>query len=169
MEDLRSFFKTLLAKVGVRIEEHVHDETVPQNEKPLPAERRREIRRPRISPCTYGVMRSMERNGAVLEEGYGTAVNDSPTGMRLLLGVAPSKGQLLEIQTDDRTLEHPVCLVEVCWTKPLREMTQEIIQVDVQEDAQEELYLVGCRQSVGSNHDETDVAATHIPRSTTGL
>jgi len=77
------------------------------------------------------------------EEGYGTAVNDSPTGMRLLLGVTPTKGQFLEIQTDDRTLDHPVCLVEACWTKPL------------QEDTQEALHLVGCRQNSGSTHDET--------------
>jgi hypothetical protein len=88
-------------------------------------------------------MRSTDHKGAIREEGYGTAVNDSPTGMRLLLGVAPTKGQFLEIQTDDRTLDHPVCLVEVCWTKPL------------QEDTQEALYLVGCRQSSGSTHDET--------------
>ena len=100
------------------------------------------MRRPRISPCTYGLKRSVNHNGTSLEEGYGTAVNDSPTGMRLLLDVAPSKGQLLEIQTDDRTLERPIRLVEVCWTKPLRE------------DAQEELYLVGCRQNVGSAYDE---------------
>jgi hypothetical protein len=88
-------------------------------------------------------MRLVDRDGAILEEGHGTAVNDSPTGMRLLLGVAPSKGQLLEIQTDDQTLQRPVCLVEVCWTKPLRE------------DAEEALYLVGCRQNFGSTHDET--------------
>ena len=69
-------------------------------------------------------MRSTDHNGAIREERYGTAVNDSPTGMRLLLGVVPTKGQVLEIQTDDRTLDHPVCLVEVCWTKPLQEDTQ---------------------------------------------
>ena len=87
-------------------------------------------------------MRSVDRDGAILEEGYGTAVNDSPTGMRLLLGVAPSKGQLLEIQTDDRTLARPIYLVEVCWTKPLRD------------DAQGALYLVGCRQNFGSTDGE---------------
>jgi hypothetical protein len=86
--------------------------------------------------------RSVDRDGALLEEGHGTAVNDSPTGMRLLLGIAPSKGQLLEIQTDDRTLERAICLVEVCWTEPLRE------------DAQGALYLVGCRQSFGATHSE---------------
>ena len=87
-------------------------------------------------------MRSVDHNGAIREEGHGTAVNDSPTGMRLLLGVAPSKGQLLEIQTNDRTLERSICLVEVCWTKPL------------QEDTQETLYLVGCRQNSGATHSE---------------
>ena len=143
VEYIRSCSKALLRKMGVHVAEHHRDETVLEAGEPLQPERRRETRRPRISPCTYGVMRSVGRGGAVLEEGYGTAVNDSPTGMRLLLGVAPSKGQLLEIQTDDRTLEHPICLVEVCWTKPLRE------------DAQEALYLVGCRQSFGSTHDET--------------
>jgi hypothetical protein len=87
-------------------------------------------------------MRSVNRDGTILEEGHGTAGNDSPTGMRLLLGVAPSKGQLLEIQTGRSTLGRAICLVEVCWTKPLRE------------DAQGALYLVGCRQNFGSTHDE---------------
>ena len=100
--------------MGLQITEHPRDETLRQSGELLLSERRRETRRPRISPCTYGVMRSMDHNGAIREEGYGTVVNDSPTRMRLLLGVAPSKGQFLEIQTDDRTLKRPVCLVEVC-------------------------------------------------------
>ncbi|HEY6260023.1 MAG TPA: hypothetical protein VIW47_00405 [Nitrospiraceae bacterium] len=157
MEVIRSYINALLEKMGFHINRHRHEETVLENEEPLQSERRRESRRPRISPCTYGVKRSADR-GSFIEEGYGTAVNDSLTGMRLLLGVAPSKGQLLEIQTDDRTLEHPICLVEVCWTKPLRE--------NAQEDAHEELYLVGCRQSIGGNHDETHIAATRMPRGT---
>jgi hypothetical protein len=86
--------------------------------------------------------RSVDRDGATLEEGHGTAVNDSPTGMRLLLGVAPPKGQLLEIQTGHSTFGHEICLVEVCWTKPLRE------------DAEGALYLVGCRQNFGTTHDK---------------
>jgi hypothetical protein len=86
--------------------------------------------------------RSVDRDGAILEEGHGTAVNDSPTGMRLLLGVAPSKGQLLEIQTGHSTLGRAICLVEVCWTKPLRE------------DAQGALYLVGCRLNFGTTQGE---------------
>ena len=164
MEDLRSYFKALLRKIVLQTAEHPYSDTALQHGEPLRAERRRETRKPRISACTYGVMRSTDYNGSIAEEGYGTAVNDSPTGMRLLLGVAPSKGQLLEIQTEDQTLEHPFCLVlvEVCWTKPLREKAQEATQ----ENAQEELYLVGCRQSFGSNHDETHIAATRIPRAT---
>lgn len=142
MEDILSYIKALLRRIRLRVAEHPHDETAQQNERTRRSERRRERRRPRISPCTYGLMRSMDCDGAILEEGHGTAVNDSPTGMRLLLGVAPSKGQLLEIQTNDRTLERSICLVEVCWTKPL------------QEDTQETLYLVGCRQNVGATQSE---------------
>jgi hypothetical protein len=138
-----SYIKILLRKMAFQVRRHTRHETVRQAGRTLWTERRRETRRSRISPCTYGVMRLVDRDGAILEEGHGTAVNDSPTGMRLLLGVAPSKGQLLEIQTDDQTLQRPVCLVEVCWTKPLRE------------DAEEALYLVGCRQNFGSTHDET--------------
>ncbi|HEX4968607.1 MAG TPA: hypothetical protein VFV44_08810, partial [Nitrospiraceae bacterium] len=110
MENLLSYIKALLRKIRLQVPEPSRDETAPQSERTLRSERRRERRRPRISPYTYG---------AILEEGRGTAVNDSPTGMRLLLGVAPSKGQLLEIQTNDQTLERSICLVEVCWTKPL--------------------------------------------------
>jgi hypothetical protein len=142
VEDIRSYIKALLRKIGLLVAEHPRQETAQQSERTLRSERRRERRRPRISPCTYGLMRSVDRDGAIREEGHGTAVNDSPTGMRLLLGVAPSKGQLLEIQTNDRTLERSICLVEVCWTKPL------------QEDTQETLYLVGCRQNSGATHSE---------------
>lgn len=98
-------------------------------------ERRREARSRRITPCIYGLTRSVDRDGVVLEEGRGTAVNNSPTGMQLLLGLAPSKEQLLEIQTSDATCRRAVYLVEVCWTKPLRVETQGA------------LYLVGCRQN----------------------
>jgi hypothetical protein len=87
-------------------------------------------------------MRSADRDGVVLEEGHGTAVNDSPTGVRLLLGVAPSKGQILEIQTGHLTLGRAICLVEVCWTRPLRN------------NARESLYLVGCRLSFGPMRSE---------------
>jgi len=84
----------------------------------------------------------VDRDGAIIEEGHGTAVNDSSTGLRLLLSIAPPKGQLLEIQTNHSTSGRAICLVEVCWTKPLRE------------DAEGALYLVGCRQSFGTMHSE---------------
>ena len=143
IEWMLSYSKALLRKkMGVYVAEHPRHETARQSERSFRAERRREIRRPRISPCTYGLTRSVDRAGASLEEGFGTAVNDSPTGMRLLLGVAPSKGQLLEIQTGHSTLGRAICLLEVCWTKPLRE------------DAQGALYLVGCRLNFGTTHGE---------------
>lgn len=139
IEWMQSYSKALLRKkVGAHVAEHPRHETARQSERSVQTERRRETRRPRISPCTYGLMRSVDRDGAILEEGQGTAVNDSLTGMRLLLGIAPSKGQLLEIHTGHLTHERAICLVEVCWTKPLRE------------DAEGALYLVGCRQNFGT-------------------
>ena len=142
VEYIRSYSKALLRKMGVHVAEHPRHETVQRGGRPLRAERRQETRSPRISPCTYGLMRSVDREGALIEEGYGTAVNDSPTGMRLLLGVAPSKGQLLEIQTGHSALGRAICLLEVCWTKPLRK------------DAQGALYLIGCRLNFGATHGE---------------
>ena len=138
VEYVRSYSKALLRIIGVQVAERPRPETVQRRARPVRAERRREIRSPRISPCTYGLMRSVDRDGAILEEGHGTEVNDSPRGMRLLLGIAPSKGQLLEIHTGHSTHEREICLVEVCWTKPLRK------------DAEGALYLVGCRQNFGT-------------------
>ena len=142
VEYIRSYSQALLRKMGVVVAAPPRHETVRQGERPLRAERRRETRSPRIRPCTYELMRSVDRDGATLEEGHGTAVNDSQTGMRLLLGVAPSKGKLLEIQTRHSTLGNAICLLEVCWTKPLRE------------DAEGALYLVGCRLNFGATHRE---------------
>ena len=142
VEYIRSYSKALLRTMGVHVAEQTRHETVQRGEKPLRVERRRETRRPTISPCTYGLIRAVDRDGAILEEGHATAVNDSSTGMRLLLGVAPPKGQLLEIQTGHSTLGRAICLLEVCWTKPLRE------------DAEGVLYLVGCRLNFGTPHGE---------------
>ncbi len=101
------------------------------------AERRREARTVHISPCTFALMQSTDPGVTTLEEGKGTAINDSSAGMRLLLGIAPPGGQLLEIQTVQSLLKRSIYLVEVCWTKPVRE------------DAQGRLYLVGCRLMFG--------------------
>lgn len=87
-------------------------------------------------------MHLVGRDGAILEEGQGASVNKSSTGMRLLLGIAPSKGQLLEIQTGPSIAGPGLCLVEVCWTKPLRRGVQGA------------LYLVGCRQNFDIMYDE---------------
>ena len=133
IEYIRVCSKALLQKIGVQVVEHPRHKTVQRGGRPLRTERRRETRSPRISPCTYGLMRSVNRDGTILEEGHGTAVNDSSTGLRLLLSIAPSKGQILEVQTSRSTRGRATCLAEVCWTKPLRE------------DAEGALYLVGCR------------------------
>jgi hypothetical protein len=116
---------------------HKNDGTAtPRTQTDVP-ERRREVRTVLMRPCTFGMMHSTDGGVATLVEGEGTVVNDSATGMRLLLGMAPPAGKLLEIQTDQSLLKHSVYLVEVCWTKPVRE------------DAQGHLYLVGCRLMFG--------------------
>jgi hypothetical protein len=142
VEYIRECSKALLQKMGMQVAEPPRNETKRQDEKPLRTERRRETRSPRISPCTYGLTRSVDQEGTILEEGRGTAVNDSSTGLRLLLSIAPSKGQILEVQTSHSTRGSGTCLVEVCWTKPLRE------------DAEGTLYLVGCRLNFNSTHAE---------------
>ena len=140
LEIIRTYGKSFLKKIGLNVSEPTAQATAWHGIKPLRIERRREIRNPRITPCTYGLMRSVDRDAVTLEEGQGTAVNDSPTGLRLLLGVAPSKGQLLEIQTGDSAFRNAICLAEVCWTKPLRKESQGV------------LYLVGCRVNFGTTH-----------------
>jgi len=76
-----------------------------------------------------------------LEEGRGAIVNESPTGTRLMLRVAPVEGQILEIHTDHVTLGRAISLVEVCWTKPLDQDEGDML-----------LYLVGCRVSFAPIH-----------------
>ena len=137
---VRSCVNMLLRKLGMHVEETSPRVTAWHGIEPLRVERRREARNARVSPCTYGLMRSVDRDGVILEEGHGTAVSDSPTGLRLLLGVAPANGQLLEIQTGNSAIKNAVCLAEVCWTKPLRQ------------ESQGALYLVGCRINFGSMH-----------------
>lgn len=103
-------------------------------------ERRREARTVRLRPCTFGTMHTTEHGVITLEEGEGTVVDDSATGMRLLLGIVPLEKQLLEIQTVQSFLKRSIHLVEVCWTKPVRE------------DAQGRLCLVGGRLMFGPSH-----------------
>jgi hypothetical protein len=57
VEYIRSYFKTLLRKMDVQVAENPRHETVRHDGSSSRAERRRETRRPRISPCTYGLMR----------------------------------------------------------------------------------------------------------------
>lgn len=142
VEYIRSYCQALMRTKGLDVAEHLCHETLREGERLLRTERRKEIRSRVSSPCTYGLMRSVDRDGVVLEEGQGTAMNESLTGMRLLLGLAPPQGKLLEIQIDHATFRGGVYLAEVCWTKPLRE------------EAQGVLYLVGCRLKFITTHSQ---------------
>ncbi|MGA6826993.1 hypothetical protein ACO9S2_05175 [Nitrospira sp. NS4] len=140
MASIGLYGKTLLGKMGLGETAGSLPGGESGEDGVLRVERRREARSPKISPCSYGLMRSVDRDGVTLEEGLGTAVNESPTGLRLLLGIAPHAGQLLELQTTDSKFRYGLYLAEVCWTKPLRE------------DEQGALYLVGCRVNFGTSH-----------------
>ncbi len=142
VEYVRSYSQALLRKMGAQVTEPLHNETLRRGRRLLWVERRRETRSPRMSPCTYGLMRSVDHDGVMLEEGQGTATNESLTGIRLLLGLAPPKGKLLEIQINHAIFRGGVYLAEVCWTKPLRE------------EAQGVLYLVGCRLKFVTMHSQ---------------
>jgi hypothetical protein len=108
-------------------------------EPPLPPglQARCEARIPNGKPCHFALTHSLTADEVICEEGAGMTVNISPSGMQLMMGVAPSRGQLLEVHLDDATLHPSVSLMEVRWTKPVRE------------DLQERLYLVGCRLTFG--------------------
>ena len=107
-------------------------------------DRRREVRSPGIRLCFYNLMTRSSLNpdvlGEALEEGRGMVMDDSPTGIGLLLRVAPEEGQILEIQTSYLPLGPTISLVEVCWKKLLVR------------DEEDRLYLVGCRVSFGPMH-----------------
>lgn len=90
-----SYSKKILRQLGLCRDESSLQNAAWQAGGPLRVERRREERCPKISSCTYGLMRSVDRDGVTLEEGRGTAVNESPTGLRLLLGIAPHQGAAL--------------------------------------------------------------------------
>jgi len=132
----------ILRVIGVRVAEQPPRQVAWRPGWRPRVERRQETRSPRISPCTYGLMRSVDRDRVILEEGNGTALDDSPTGMRLLLGIAPTEGQILEIQTSHLTFGRAIYLVEVCWAEPLRD------------DGLEALYLIGCRLRFGPMYKE---------------
>ena len=100
-------------------------------------ERRFEARQQSTRSCRLGVMQSIGQSDAVFEEQVGLTINESKSGLQLLLGTAPEKGKLIEVHLDARGMKPAFSLVEVQWSKLLRK-TQE-----------GELYLVGCRMSFG--------------------
>ena len=99
-------------------------------------EQRREPRIAKRQPCDFALTHALGPNDALIEEGTGVTVNMSRSGMQLLLGLAPRTGQLLEVHFRGK-LQRSVSLVEVRWTKPVRQASQG------------QLHLVGCRLTFG--------------------
>jgi hypothetical protein len=99
--------------------------------------RRHEPRVAAGKPCEFALTHALGVDDVVFEEGAGMTVNQSPSGMQLLLAVAPRCGQLLEVHLDCASMQRTVSLVEVRWTKPVRD------------DQHGQLHLVGCRLTFG--------------------
>jgi len=102
-----------------------------------PSQRRREERVPQAEHCEYAMTHALGPHDVVFEEGAGMMTNMSRSGMQLLLGAAPRRGQLLEVHLEGPALSRSVTLVEVRWTKSVRH------------DPQGQLHVVGCRLAFG--------------------
>jgi hypothetical protein len=98
-------------------------------------ERRDEARSAWMRPCRVSLMHPLGPNSIVFEEGAGVTVNQSRSGVMLLASLAPPQGKLLEVSTDGTFLKPSVSLVEVQWSKLVRETSKG------------QLHLLGCRKA----------------------
>ena len=101
-------------------------------------ERRDETREAWIKPCRVSLMHPLALNSIVFEEGAGVTVNQSLSGVLLLAGFAPPQGKLLEVSTEGAFLKSSISLVEVQWSKLVREASKG------------QLHLIGCRKTLPS-------------------
>jgi hypothetical protein len=85
-------------------------------------------------------MHSLSPNSVMVEEGVGVKVNQSQSGMLLLTSSALPKGKLLEVHTDGTATRPAFSMVEVRWSKPIRNSSEG------------QLHLVGCRRTFGPSH-----------------
>jgi hypothetical protein len=100
-------------------------------------ERRFELRKTAARSCQLGLMQPGDHDEAMFEEQTGVLVNESRSGMLLMLGSSPPEGKLIEVHTGGTSLRPFFSLVEVRWSKPIRNTSEG------------DLYLVGCRMSFG--------------------
>jgi hypothetical protein len=98
-------------------------------------DRRDETRAAWMKPCRVSLMHPLGPNSIVFEEGAGVTVNQSPSGVPLLASFAPPQGKLLEVSTTGTFLRSSVSLVEVQWSKLVRETSEG------------QLHLIGCRKA----------------------
>lgn len=121
---------------GILIRRREYDRPV-DNPVPGRPQQRREPRVPTQEVCDFALTHASDPDEVICEEGAGMTVNVSRSGMQLLMGVAPARGQVLEVHLGSSGVNQSVSLVEVRWTKPVRA------------DLQDQLHLVGCRLTFG--------------------
>jgi hypothetical protein len=105
-------------------------------EERMDIERRNQKRAAWMKPCQIGLMHPLGPNSIVFEEGTGMTVNHSKSGILLLAMFAPPQGRLLEVRTEGSFLKSSVSLVEVRWSKLVRE------------NAEGQLHLLGCHKAL---------------------
>ncbi|MCS6898041.1 MAG: hypothetical protein NZM29_08725 [Nitrospira sp.] len=104
---------------------------------PYHPNRRSEVRIDEKKVCLYEICKSIDENGAVIEQGEAYSLNRSAHGLLLLMGCFPQAGQILEIQISESRWWRSVSLYAVQWTKSLSV------------DSCGRLCLVGCRLVFG--------------------
>jgi hypothetical protein len=117
--------------------ENLDTSDVPSRQRGIFLERRFEKRTLAPQSCRLSMMHPLSHDAVLFEEGTGVTVNHSQSGMLLLMSSAPAKGKLLEVHTRGFSLRPACSLVEVRWTKPVRESSEGL------------LHLVGCRLTFG--------------------
>ena len=106
----------------------------------IPPGRRSEARMEYRGICSYEVLEAIDEESVVIEQGEAFPINRSTEGMLLLMGQARQANQLIEVHTRRSGWGRTANVFEVRWTRP------------VQVESFGNLYLVGCRRTVGPCH-----------------
>ena len=87
--------------------------------------------------CSYEIREAIGGESVVIGEGGAFVVNRSKEGILLLMALAPQAKQLIEVHTSYSRWRKTLSIFEPRWTK-----TRQV-------ESHGDLYLVGCRRTVG--------------------
>ena len=99
--------------------------------------RRQEARVEDCHCCAYEICETDEDGAVAICEGQLVTVNRSAHGILLMMREAPRVNQLIEVHSTKLGWLRSMMVYQVRWTRP--------IQIELQDD----MFLVGCRLTVG--------------------